>query len=215
MNKKNLQKIFFFFVLIFLCLSSFRVMADTVIDRDGGCNPKGGSICASQQSEPDQYDLTCVLKYNSSSEYICAAVGQVPDGKPCYPIASGSECKSGTCLASSGTCAVSNGGNNGNSGIPILDNLNSAGTQVGLHATPIPTIVGKLIKIFLGLVGIILLILIVYGGALWAFSAGNEESVKKARSIIFNAVIGLAIVFLAYALSSFIIQKLQMVSAVS
>jgi len=53
-----------------------------------------------------------------------------------------------------------------------------------------------------------LAVFIVYGGAMWMTSGGNEEQIKKAKGMIVNAIIGLVIVLLAYAISSFIIDKL-------
>ncbi len=64
--------------------------------------------------------------------------------------------------------------------------------------------VGDIIGLVLSFVGVIFLILIIYGGISWMFSAGNEQKVEKAKSIIINAVIGLVIVFAAYTITSFI-----------
>lgn len=64
--------------------------------------------------------------------------------------------------------------------------------------------VGDIIGIILSFVGVIFLILIIYGGISWMFSAGNEQKVEKAKNIIINAVIGLVIVFAAYFITDFI-----------
>ena len=66
--------------------------------------------------------------------------------------------------------------------------------------------VGLIIQSALGLLGILFIILIIYGGIIWMTAAGNEESVKKATSTIKHAVIGLVIVLLAYIISIFIIK---------
>ena len=44
----------------------------------------------------------------------------------------------------------------------------------------------------------------VVGGYRWMFSMGNEQTATKAKDIIIAAVIGLAIVLMAYALTTFI-----------
>lgn len=92
-------------------------------------------------------------------------------------------------------------------------NLGTAATVAGLHNPDIAIVIGNVIRFFLAFTGLILIVFIVYGGITWAMSGGNEESIKKAKGIMTNAVIGLAIVFLAYALSSFIIQRLQEIGA--
>lgn len=64
--------------------------------------------------------------------------------------------------------------------------------------------IGLVIKILLSVVGVIFLILAIYGGFKWMKAQGNEQEVTAARDIIVNAVIGLAIVMAAYAITAFI-----------
>jgi hypothetical protein len=64
--------------------------------------------------------------------------------------------------------------------------------------------VGDVIGIVLSFVGVLFLLLIIYGGISWMFSGGNEQKVQKAQGIIINAVIGLVIVFAAYFITDFI-----------
>ena len=68
--------------------------------------------------------------------------------------------------------------------------------------------VGKIIRIILGLLGIIFLGLTVYAGALWMTAAGEAEKVTTATGILKMAVIGLAIILAAYSLSNFIFDRL-------
>lgn len=65
--------------------------------------------------------------------------------------------------------------------------------------------VGKIIKIVLGLLGIIFLALTVYAGVLWMTAAGNEEQVTKALDILKTSVIGLIIIIAAYSITYFIV----------
>lgn len=62
------------------------------------------------------------------------------------------------------------------------------------------------ISFVLGLVGVIFLILIIYGGIMWMTAAGKEETVTKAKNIISNSLIGLIVVMTAYAISFFILE---------
>jgi len=64
----------------------------------------------------------------------------------------------------------------------------------------VPDIIAIIINGLLGLVGTLFVVLIVYGGFLWMTSAGNEDKVKKARELIINASIGIAIVILSYVI---------------
>ncbi len=64
------------------------------------------------------------------------------------------------------------------------------------------------INIALSFLGIVFIILMVYGGILWMTDQGNEEQVKKAKDLIISAVIGLIIVLAAYAITWLIITVL-------
>ncbi|MFZ2803967.1 MAG: Ig-like domain-containing protein [Patescibacteria group bacterium] len=67
------------------------------------------------------------------------------------------------------------------------------------------TIIGRIIYIFLGFLGIVFLVLMLYAGYLWMTSGGNPEQVKKATATIRNAVIGLVIIASAWAITAFIL----------
>lgn len=67
------------------------------------------------------------------------------------------------------------------------------------------SLIGTIINSLLGLLGVILVVLMIYAGFLWMTAAGNEEKVKKARGIMTNAVIGMIIIFAAYAITGFVI----------
>lgn len=60
------------------------------------------------------------------------------------------------------------------------------------------------IKAFLGLLGIIFLILIVYGGYVWMMARGSEQEVEKAKNIIQRAIIGLIIIVASYVITEFV-----------
>lgn len=93
--------------------------------------------------------------------------------------------------------------------------LNSAKTGIygaGVTVTDLPTQIGGYIKVALGILGIMLVIIIVYAGFLWATAGGDPDAAKKAREWIINAVIGMVIVVSAYTLTSFVIGKLISVS---
>lgn len=69
-------------------------------------------------------------------------------------------------------------------------------------------LIGAIIKAFLSVLGIIFLVLMLYGGYLWMTDRGNDDSVKKAKNVIQAAVIGLIIVLISYSITYFVISNL-------
>lgn len=67
----------------------------------------------------------------------------------------------------------------------------------------------KLINWVLTLLGIVVVILIIFAGFKWMTAAGNEDAVKKAKTILTNAVIGLIIIVLAWSVTLFILRRLN------
>lgn len=61
----------------------------------------------------------------------------------------------------------------------------------------------------LGFLGLVAVILIIYGGFTWMTSAGNEERVKKAKEIIKASVIGLVIVLASWMIVTFVIGRVN------
>lgn len=75
-------------------------------------------------------------------------------------------------------------------------------------ATGLAERIGKIINIFLAVLGGIFLILLIYGGYTWMIARGDVEKVKKAKEVLIDAVIGLIIIFAAYAISAFVVQQI-------
>jgi len=72
----------------------------------------------------------------------------------------------------------------------------------------LPKAVAEIIRIALGLLGIIFLALIVYAGFMWMTSAGNEDRIQTAKKIMVAAIIGTAIILCAYIITIFVIESL-------
>ncbi len=85
-------------------------------------------------------------------------------------------------------------------------NLPSGGADPETKAL---SIAGLLINAFLSLFGIIFMILIIYGGYKWMLAAGREDEINSAKEIIKAAVIGLIIVMASYAITYFVVSRLQ------
>lgn len=65
--------------------------------------------------------------------------------------------------------------------------------------------IGIFTNVILGLLGVIFMILIIYGGFMWAIAGGDSGKVDKAKNIIKAAVIGLIIVMASYTITYFIL----------
>jgi len=76
--------------------------------------------------------------------------------------------------------------------------------NTGADTQDIQNEIRRALNIFLSFLAIAGILIIVYGGILWATAAGNDEQVEKARKILISAVIGLIIVGVAWTLVSFV-----------
>ena len=94
-----------------------------------------------------------------------------------------------------------------------IEQLNAAAGSSGANiAGSGPTdprmIVAKIIRALLSFIGIFFVVLSMYAGFLWMTAGGEEEKTSKAKKLIFNGVIGLAIILSAYAISYFVFKSL-------
>lgn len=88
--------------------------------------------------------------------------------------------------------------------------LGNAALNAGYNTkvTDTNTVFSVIINVAISFVGVIFLVLMIYGGYLWMTARGNEQQVEKAKNLIIAAVIGLIIVLAAYAISAFILSKI-------
>ena len=86
------------------------------------------------------------------------------------------------------------------------------GSAAGFASDQKPgSIIAIVITGFLGLLGVIFIILIIYGGYIWMTAAGDEQKVTKAKDIIKRSVIGLIIIVSAYSITYFVFTSLDKV----
>ena len=64
----------------------------------------------------------------------------------------------------------------------------------------VPILVQRIISAVLSLVGALFFVMFLWGGTRYLTAGGDAESVKKARKILSNAVIGMLIIALSYAI---------------
>jgi hypothetical protein len=89
----------------------------------------------------------------------------------------------------------------------------SFGDQTGLGQGDLKSTVADLINVALGFLGVVAVVIILFGGFKWMVAGGNDEKVAEAKRLIIAGIIGLAIILSAYAIASFVIDSI--VSATS
>lgn len=104
------------------------------------------------------------------------------------------------------------------SAVPALAQVNPCGPndplcidpakKTGLGTEDIRVTIASIIKVAMGLLGIVAVVIILIGGFTWMTAGGNDEKVGEAKKWIFAGVIGLAIILSAYALANFVINSL-------
>ena len=70
-------------------------------------------------------------------------------------------------------------------------------------------LVQTVINAFLSLIGVILLAYLLYAGYKWMTAQGDEEKVTAAKETIYRAIIGIIIIVAAYAISIFVMSRLE------
>ena len=68
--------------------------------------------------------------------------------------------------------------------------------------------ISNIINIILSFLGALAILLFLYAGFKWLTSQGNTDKIDEAKKLMGAAVVGIAIIFAAYALSTFIIGSL-------
>jgi hypothetical protein len=91
----------------------------------------------------------------------------------------------------------------------ILDNAAGPdGAGYNLEFNSPEPVIAVIIKAFLSFLGVLFLILMIYGGFLWMTARGNEAQVTKSKDLMTAAVIGLIIILISYAISYFVVDAL-------
>ena len=90
------------------------------------------------------------------------------------------------------------------------DNLDKAvkGTPLESRAE-IYIYLGSFIQYILGTLGIVLIILIIYGGFTWMTANGDSAKIDRAKGILVASIIGLIITLAAYVIAFTVVTDLQ------
>lgn len=84
-----------------------------------------------------------------------------------------------------------------------------AGYETTGASASIPDRIQLIVSIVLGLVALIFFVLTLYSGLIWLTAGGKEGQTEKAKGVLEAAIIGLVIVSASYAISTFILTRLE------
>lgn len=86
----------------------------------------------------------------------------------------------------------------------FAQDLGEIGTSAGFSGASIFTIIANIIRVIVGLLGVVMLGLMIYSGIMWMTAGGDEEKVLKAKQTMVRAIIGFAVVLMSMAFVTFI-----------
>ena len=84
-----------------------------------------------------------------------------------------------------------------------------AGLKGAIKSGSVAELIGNVVGAALTMVGVLFLILMLYGGIIWMMARGNETETTKALNTIKSAIIGLIIVVASYAITTFVFQAIE------
>ena len=91
----------------------------------------------------------------------------------------------------------------------VTEGLEDVGEAAGVETeAELPVVIGKIIRVFIAAMGVVLLVILIYAGFLWMTAGGDSEKVEKAKKWMTNGVIGLIIIIFAFSIVTYIINKL-------
>lgn len=80
--------------------------------------------------------------------------------------------------------------------------------SISLSNTDPRETVGRIVNIAMLALGAIALVIILWGGFIWLTSNGEENRIEKAKQVLKNGVVGLAIVLSAWGIATFVLNQL-------
>lgn len=91
----------------------------------------------------------------------------------------------------------------------LTDTSGMYGYEVGAGQEGLLNLVQTVINAFLSIIGVILLVYLLSAGYKWMTAHGEEEKVTQAKDTIKRAIVGVIIVVAAYAISIFVMARLE------
>jgi len=81
-------------------------------------------------------------------------------------------------------------------------------TGTGLGTRELREAVMNIVNVALGFLGVLAILIILWGGFRWMTAGGSEDKVAEAKKVIVAGIIGLVIILAALAITNFIIKSL-------
>jgi hypothetical protein len=91
---------------------------------------------------------------------------------------------------------------------PVNVYINEIGAELGLGTRDVRLVIASIINVALGLLGIVAVVIIIYGGLTWMTAGGDQKKVDSAKHILTAGIIGLIIILSAYAIARFVVSSL-------
>jgi Zn-dependent protease with chaperone function len=86
--------------------------------------------------------------------------------------------------------------------------LSQTNAGVGLAEGDPATTIGAALGVLLSVLSVIFLIICVYAGVTWLTAGGETDQIKKARSMLIQGALGLAVTLAAYAFTKFVVERI-------
>lgn len=88
------------------------------------------------------------------------------------------------------------------------DLAEAAGCNVDNDKTIMPVLI-TLVQVALGVIGLVAVGVIIYGGITYAISTGDAAKIYKAKNIILYGIVGMVVAALAFAIVTFVSSSLS------
>jgi len=97
----------------------------------------------------------------------------------------------------------------GEGALALNTGLEKTANAAGLPKTEsIATIIGQVIYAILGFLGVVFIVLLIYGGFLRMTAQGDSNKIKQSMGIITSAVVGVIIILASYSITSFVLSSI-------
>lgn len=82
-------------------------------------------------------------------------------------------------------------------------------SSLGLGSATLSGLITGILGVVFSFLGIIAVLIILWGGFIWMTAAGEPDKVDKAKKLIYAGIIGLVVIFAAYAIASFVLAQMR------
>ena len=87
----------------------------------------------------------------------------------------------------------------------VSNDIIEIGQKSGLPTSNLLEIVVRLVKLFSQALGVLLFLQFFYAGLIWMFAGGDDEKVGQAKKILWQSVLGVALMLTSYNIALFIL----------